>query len=273
MLRFAYNSYLASFATLKFLLDRDGLGGLGLLGLGLLDVLVLTSALGLGRLGHRCIDRCGFHDGLGLIVVVCAEIVLGIRSHLGIRRNRIQHGLGRRLRINRGDNLHALDTILNLRGCGLDENLTRRKDRAKLVANVDLGDAKDHREARIGLAILRTDLAVDNIAGSVLDGCSRGINDRDLLRLTVAIRELVLANVKLKLRVLVLRTRARALDETVLPETVLDHADLGLVENDLLSKRRPALNLHANGIRLARSILGLGTLAQKTALDGLERHN
>ncbi len=99
-----------------------------------------------------------------------ADVVLRIGIDLGISRETIKDGLGRGLRIDGAHDFDALDTVLDLGRRRLDENLTRTENRAKLVANVDLGDAKDDREARVGLAVLRTHPALDNVAGRVLDG-------------------------------------------------------------------------------------------------------
>jgi hypothetical protein len=84
--------------------------------------------------------------------------------------------------------------------------------------------------------------------------------------------ELVLANVKLKLRVLVLRARGRIIGETILPRAVLDKTGLGLIKGNILGPRSPPLDLHADRVRLARTILGLRALAQETTLNRLQAH-
>lgn len=198
---------------------------------------------------------------------MCADIVLDIGRDIRIGCKSCLNRLGTGLGINRRHNLDAIETALELRGRRLDLDFLGRQDGTKLFGQVDLADCENHRDAAISLGILRADVALDNVAGGILDGAARGINDRDLFRLAVRARELVLADMQLEARRVVLRGIERIASDAVLPCAVTDHAVHLVVALDRVHPRGPALDLEADTIRLARAVLALGALLEKTLVD------
>ena len=204
-------------------------------------------------------------DILGLnFIGVDARIVFRVRRHFRVGEHRILDGLGSELGINLRDDLDALETALDLGRRGLDLDLARRQDHTKLVVReVNLGKGKDDCDLAIGLGVLRADPALLDVAGRVLDGVARGVDDRDLFRLPIDARQLVLANVEHKTRLLALGPEIGG--GAVLPRAVLDEAGLLFVKLDRVAPGRPAVNLETNRVRLGRALL-LGALFQHAAL-------
>jgi hypothetical protein len=261
----AHISFRMTFSEL--LLNGNRLGHFGILrALALLRALVgrRLLALALFRSCHCRIHRSRRSQRL---VAMRAEVVLDVGRDIRVCRESRLDCLGTGLGINRAHNLDAIETALELRGRGLDIDLLGRENRTKLFSQIDLRDGKHHRDAAIGLGVLRADVALDNVARRVLDGAARGVNHRDLFRLAVRARELVLAHVKLKARRVVLGRIERIAGDAVLPRAVADHAVHLVIALDRVHLGSPALDLEANRVGILCAVLALGALLEEALVD------
>ena len=254
-------------------LDRLGLGilcGLCRLGLGEtargIALALENFARRAGRLGIA--DNCSLHGFLVLIIDAC--IVFDIRTNFRVTHDGILDGLGSELRINRRHNFDALETARHLGRRRLDEDLLGIENRLELgIRNVNLRNGKDNLELRVGLAILRADVAPEEIARRVLHRAARRVVDRDLADVLIDARKLILAIVELKLGVVVLE-KVLFVDAARLPYAVLDERRKLFVLVRAHKVGGPALDLEADAIRLLLAVLGLGSLLEHATLEATE---